>query len=141
MMRFASVVLAAALCGYASQTMRMVEFYEPTDATLHEREENAPAPQASGCLSARCTCGEAVRFPDERSEEPCEARLQEGAREPRRGCKGPHLKVGALKSETVKTGRIRPLRVARPVDEPRLAYGEAEPDWSTKSISIISVGK
>ena len=104
-MRFASVVLAAALCGYASQTMRTVEFYEPTDATLHEREENAPAPQASGCLSARCTCGEAVRFPDERSEEPCEARSQEGAREPRRGRKGPRIKVGALKSETVKSGQ------------------------------------
>ena len=28
----------------------------------------------------KCTCGEAVRFPDERSEEPCEARSQEGAR-------------------------------------------------------------
>ena len=33
----------------------------------------------------RCTCGEAVRFPDERSEEPCEARSQEGAPEPRSG--------------------------------------------------------
>ena len=29
---------------------------------------------------ARCTCGEAVRFPDEQSEEPCVARSQEGAR-------------------------------------------------------------
>ena len=135
------ITLAAVLCGCASQQIVQREFYEPNEATMREREENAPAPQASGCLSARCTCGEAVRFPDERSEEPCEARLQEGAREPRRGCKGPRLKVGTLKSETVKTGSIRPLRVARPVDEPRLAYGEAEPDWSTKSISIISVGK
>ena len=32
-------------------------------------------------MSARCTYGEAVRFPDEPSEEPCEARSQEGARE------------------------------------------------------------
>ena len=30
---------------------------------------------------AGCTCGEAVRFPDERSEELCEAKSQEGARE------------------------------------------------------------
>ncbi len=30
--------------------------------------------------AARCTCREAIRFPDERSEEPCEARSQEGAR-------------------------------------------------------------
>ena len=43
-----------------------------------------PRRQASGCLSARCTCGEAVRSPDERSEELCEAKSQEGAREPRR---------------------------------------------------------
>ena len=48
-----------------------------------------PRRQASGCLSARCTCGEAVRSPDERSEELCEAKSQEGAREPRRGRKGP----------------------------------------------------
>ena len=47
--------------------------------------------------------------------------------------------VGALKSETVKSGCIRPLRVARPVDEPRLAYGEAEPDWSgNKHFSLFS---
>ena len=46
--------------------------------------------------------------------------------------KGPRIKVGALKSETVKSGHIRPLRVARPVDEPSLAYGEAEPDWGNK---------
>ena len=32
-------------------------------------------------MSVRCTYGEAVRFPDEPSEEPCEARSQEGARE------------------------------------------------------------
>ena len=48
-----------------------------------------PRRQASGCLSARCTCGEAVRSPDERSEELCKAKSQEGAREPRRGRKGP----------------------------------------------------
>ena len=48
-----------------------------------------PRRQASGCLSARCTCGEAVRSPDERSEELCEAKSQEGAREPRRDRKGP----------------------------------------------------
>ena len=29
----------AALCGCASQTMRTVEYYEPTEATLHERED------------------------------------------------------------------------------------------------------
>ena len=28
----------------------------------------------------KCTCGVAVRFPDERREAPCEARSQEGAR-------------------------------------------------------------
>ena len=33
---------------------------------------------------AKCTCGEAVRFPDERSEELCEAKSQEGARSPTR---------------------------------------------------------
>ena len=29
----------ALLCGCASQTMRTVEYYEPTDATLRERED------------------------------------------------------------------------------------------------------
>ena len=67
------IALAAVLCGCASQQIVQREFYEPNEATMREREENAPAPQASGCLSARCTCGEAVRFPDERSEEPCKA--------------------------------------------------------------------
>ena len=85
------IALAAVLCGCASQQIVQREFYEPNEATMREREENAPAPQASGCLSARCTCGEAVRFPDERSEEPCKARAQAGAREPRRGRKGPCL--------------------------------------------------
>ncbi len=33
---------------------------------------------ASSCTS-RCTCGEAVRFPDEQREELCEAKSQEGA--------------------------------------------------------------
>jgi len=34
----------------------------------------------SDCSKRRCACGEAVRFPDERSEELCEAKLQEAAR-------------------------------------------------------------
>ena len=42
---------------------------------------NTPVAKRSGWVSARCTYGEAVRFPDEPSEEPCEARSQEGARE------------------------------------------------------------
>ena len=63
-------VLAAVLCGCASQQIVQREFYEPNEATMREREDG--------------------------------------------------LKVGALKSETVKTG---------------------QPDWSTKSISLISVGK
>ena len=63
-------VIAAVLCGCASQQIVQREFYEPNEATMREREDG--------------------------------------------------LKVGALKSETVKTG---------------------QPDWSTKSISIISVGK
>ena len=63
-------VIAAALCGCASQQIVQREFYEPNEATMREREDG--------------------------------------------------LKVGALKSETVKTG---------------------QPDWSTKSISLISVGK
>ena len=33
---------------------------------------------------AKCTCGEAVRFPDEQREELCEAKSQEGARSPTR---------------------------------------------------------
>ena len=33
------VLSAALLSGCASQTMRTVEYYEPTDATLHERED------------------------------------------------------------------------------------------------------
>lgn len=58
----------ATLCGCASQTMRMVEYYEPTDATLNEREDG--------------------------------------------------LKVGAVKSETVKSG---------------------QPDWSgNKTLSLFS---
>ena len=64
------VVIAAVLGGGASQQIVQREFYEPSEATMREREEG--------------------------------------------------LKVGALKSETVKTG---------------------QPDWSTKSISLISVGK
>ena len=63
-------VIAAVLCGCASQQIVQREFYEPNEATMREREDG--------------------------------------------------LKVGALKSETVKTG---------------------QPDWSTKSISLISVGK
>ena len=44
-----------------------------------------PRRKASGCPSAlaraaRCTCREAIRFPDERSEELCVAKSQEGAR-------------------------------------------------------------
>ena len=38
------------------------------DAKL--RNGNAPAPKASGWLSAQCTCREAIRVPEERSEEP-----------------------------------------------------------------------
>ena len=67
---------------------------------------NAPAAKRSGCLSARCTCREAIRFPDERSEEPCEARSQEGAREPRRGRKGP----GGWKPPARRTGGMSPWR-------------------------------
>ena len=63
-------VIAAVLCGCASQQIVQREFYEPNEATMREREDG--------------------------------------------------LKVGARKSETVKTG---------------------QPDWSTKSISLISVGK
>ena len=63
-------VIAAVLCGCASQQIVQREFYEPNEATMREREDG--------------------------------------------------LKVGALKSETVNTG---------------------QPDWSTKSISLISVGK
>ena len=48
---------------------------------FYSRGWDVPAPKASGWVNARCTCGEAVRFPDERSEEPCEARAQAGARE------------------------------------------------------------
>ncbi len=60
--------VVAALCGCASQTMRTVEYYEPTDATLHKREDG--------------------------------------------------LKVGAVKSETVKSG---------------------QPDWSgNKTFSLFS---
>ena len=58
----------ALLCGCASQTMRTVEYYEPTEAPLHEREDG--------------------------------------------------LKVGAVKSETVKSG---------------------QPDWSgNKTFSLFS---
>lgn len=61
-------VLAAVLSGCASQTLRTVEYYEPTEATLHEREDG--------------------------------------------------LKVGAVKSETVKSG---------------------QPDWSgNKTFSLFS---
>ena len=56
---------------------------------FYSRGWDVPAPKASGWVNARCTCGEAVRSPDERSEELCEAKSQEGAREPRRGRKGP----------------------------------------------------
>jgi len=31
---------------------------------------------------AKCTCSEAIRFPDEQREELCEAKSQEGARSP-----------------------------------------------------------
>ena len=43
--------------------------------------EDAPVAKRSGRLSARCTCGEAVRFPDEQSEEHSRTRMsQEGVR-------------------------------------------------------------
>ena len=42
---------------------------------------NTPVAKRSVWVSVRCTYGEAVRFPDEPSEGPCEARSQEGARE------------------------------------------------------------
>ena len=62
------VLSAVLLSGCASQTMRTVEYYEPTDATLREREDG--------------------------------------------------LKVGAVKSETVKSG---------------------QPDWSgNKTFSLFS---
>ena len=67
----ASCGIAAALallCGCASQTTRVVEFYEPTEATIHERDDG--------------------------------------------------IKVGALKSETIKSG---------------------QPDWSgNKTFSLFS---
>jgi hypothetical protein len=65
-----------------------------------------PRRQASGCLSARCTCGEAVRSPDERSEELCEAKSQEGAREPRRGRKGPS--ANTVSQPSTRSTRLRP---------------------------------
>ena len=49
-----------------------------------EEPRDSPATKSSGCLSARFACREAIRLPDERSEEPCEARSQEVEREPRR---------------------------------------------------------
>ena len=62
------VLFAVLLSGCASQTLRTVEYYEPTDATLRERDDG--------------------------------------------------LKVGAVKSETVKTG---------------------QPDWSgNKTFSLFS---
>ena len=62
------VLSAVFLSGCASQTLRTIEFYEPTEATLHEREDG--------------------------------------------------LKVGAVKSETVKSG---------------------QPDWSgNKTFSLFS---
>ena len=63
-------VIAAVLCGCASQQIVQREFYEPNEATMRGGEDG--------------------------------------------------LKVGALKSGTVKTGR---------------------PDWRTKTSSLISVGK
>jgi len=45
-------------------------------ATTSLRSTRPPTTSAD----AKCTCGEAVRFPDERSEELCEAKSQEGAR-------------------------------------------------------------
>ena len=60
----------ALLCGCASQSTVVREWYEPTEATMFTREDG--------------------------------------------------LKVGALKSEAIKDG---------------------QPDWSPKSISLISVGK
>ena len=65
-----------------------------------------PRRQASGCLSARCTCGEAVRSPDERSEELCEAKSQEGAREPRRGRKGPS--ANTVSQPSTHSTRLKP---------------------------------
>ena len=50
---------------------------------------DSPIAKRLGCSRARCTCGEAARCLDEQSEEPCEARSQEGAPEPRSGRKRP----------------------------------------------------
>ena len=44
-------------------------------------EHDAPAAKRSGRVSARCTCDEVVRSPDEQHEELCETQSQEGARE------------------------------------------------------------
>ena len=64
----AACAALVALCGCASQTTRVVEFYEPTEATIHERDDG--------------------------------------------------IKVGALKSETIKSG---------------------QPDWSgNKTFSLFS---
>ena len=46
--------------------------------------------------AARCTCGEAVRFPDERCEELCGARSQEAARVPH----NPVNPVNSVEKET-----------------------------------------
>ena len=47
----------------------------------------------------KCTCGEAVRFPDERSEEPCEARSQEGARARQNHAGGVPANCGSVSPE------------------------------------------
>ena len=88
---------------------------------------NAPAAKRSGCLSARCTCGEAVRFPDERSEELCEAKSQEGAREPRRGRKGPrqHRSVYFAERMAERLAIIDGIEVA--------VVHSAKPWWKTET--------
>ena len=54
----------------------------PLRRDILRSRRNSPVAKRSGCPRARCTCGEAVRFPDEQSEEPCEARSQESERVP-----------------------------------------------------------
>ena len=67
---------------------RIFRIYSP-NLIVSKPPRDSPAPWASGWVSGRCTCDKVVRFPDEHREELCEAKSQEGAREPRRGRKGP----------------------------------------------------
>ena len=73
----------------------------------------------------RCTCGEAARLPDERSEEPCEIRLSRSdqvARGQRPSREAYPPTVGRCRRQSLEWCRKRPSKVARGCAPRRLCW-------------------